>query len=325
MSLFKVLRSTDDWEGLYGPSKLASVVSIGNFDGLHLGHQKILRQVVDRAPSHGALAVALTFDPHPLKILRPEEAPPLIQTLEQKIAGFISLGLDAAVVLNFNQRLASLSPEEFVRRTLFGPLRSAEVLVGHSFRFGHKQAGNAETLQNLGRRFGFGVEIIEPVIVDGEVVSSSLARIAIGEGRVARASQLLGRPFALTGPVQPGFGRGREMHFPTLNLAPQQELLPKPGVYATETLVRDHLYRSATNVGIRPTFDGRQLTVESHLFDFSETITAEQIEVRFWERLRDEQKFSGPEELRRQIAVDLEQTREFFRGLDFSAAERRTA
>jgi len=319
MSEFKVLRSTDDWEGLYGAAQLPSVVSIGNFDGLHLGHQKILRGVVERAPAFGALATAVTFDPHPLKVLRPEQAPPLLQTLEQKIAGFAGLGLDAALVLNFDSRLAALSPEEFVRRTLAGPLRVQFVLVGHSFRFGHRQAGNAERLRELGAKFGFAVEIVEPVIVDGEVVSSSVVRAAVGEGRVALAARFLGRPFALTGTIRRGTGRGSSLVFPTLNLAPEQELLPKTGVYATETVIGSRMYRSATNIGIRPTFDAGALSVESHLFDFSETMPVGRMELRFWERLRDEQKFSGPEELRRQIAVDLDQTREFFKRLDQSA------
>lgn len=319
MTEFKVLRSPDDWEGLYGPAKLSSVVSIGNFDGLHLGHQKILRGVVERASACGALAAAVTFDPHPLKVLRPGQAPPLLQTLEQKVAGFVALGLDAALVLNFDFNLAELSPEEFVRKTLAGPLRAKCVLVGHSFRFGHKQAGNTARLQGLVVKFGFAVEIVEPVVVEGEVVSSSFVRVAVAEGRVARAARLLGRPFALTGMIRRGAGRGSTLLFPTLNLAPEQELLPKPGVYATETLIGARVYRSATNIGIRPTFDAGALSVESHLFDFSETMDSGRMEVRFWERLRDERKFSGPEELRRQIAVDLDQTREFFRRLDQSA------
>ena len=325
MSQFKVLRSTEDWEGTYGPAKLASVLSIGNFDGLHLGHQKILRGVVQQAPARGALAAAITFDPHPLKVLRPQQAPPLLQTLEQKVAGFIELGLDAALVLKFDSALAALSPEEFVRRTLAGPLRATVVLVGHSFRFGNKQAGNAERLRELGEKFGFAVEIVEPVIVDGEVVSSSVVRSAVAEGRVARAARLLGRPFALTGKILRGTGRGASVVFPTLNLTPEQELLPKTGVYATETLVGARVYRSATNVGVRPTFDGGALSVESHLFDFSENLASGRIEVRFWERLRDERKFSGPEALRQQIAADLDQTREFFRRLDQSAVTPQSA
>lgn len=325
MTDLKVLRSTDEWQQAYGPARRCSVVSIGNFDGLHLGHQRILRTVVERAPAHDALAAVITFDPHPLKLLRPAQAPRLLQTFEQKISGFAELGLDAALVLNFNPSLAALSPEEFVRQTLVEPLRAKAVLVGHSFRFGARQAGDAGTLQELGARFGFEVEMMAPVTVDGEVVSSSAVRAAIGDGRVARAARLLGRPFALTGPIRRGAGRGSSIVVPTLNLAAEQELLPKAGVYATETLVGGRLYRSATNVGMRPTFDGGALSVESHLFDFSQTVTEGRLEVRFWERLRDERKFDGAPQLREQIAADLEQARGFFRHLDQSApASQRT-
>jgi riboflavin kinase/FMN adenylyltransferase len=325
MTEFKVLRSAEDWQGLYGPAKLPSVVSIGNFDGLHLGHQKILRGVVERAPVWGALAAAVTFDPHPLKVLRPDQAPLLLQTLEQKVAGFADLGLNAALVLNFDANLAALSPEEFVRQTLAGPLRAKCVLVGRSFRFGHKQAGNTMRLQELGVKFSFAVEIVEPVTVEGEVVSSSVVRAAVAEGRLAHAARLLGRPFALTGMIRRGAGRGGSILVPTLNLAPEQELLPKSGVYATETLIGARVYRSATNIGIRPTFDSGALSVESHLFDFSETMVTGRLEVRFWERLRDERKFSGPEELRKQITTDIDQTKEFFRRLDESAVARQRA
>jgi riboflavin kinase / FMN adenylyltransferase len=318
MTDFRVLRSTEEWGALYGPARRCSVVSIGNFDGLHLGHQKILRTVVERAPAYGALAAAVTFNPHPLKILRPQQAPLLLQSFEQKISGFRELGLDAALVLTFDSGLAALSPEEFVRRTLSGPLRARAVLVGHSFRFGYKQAGDAGLLRELGARQGFEVEIVEPVSVDGEVVSSSVVRAAVGEGRVAHAARLLGRPFALTGVVRRGAGRGSTIVVPTLNLAPEQELLPKAGVYASETLVEGRLYRSATNVGLRPTFDGGALSVESHLFDFSKTITEGRLEVRFRERLRDEMKFPGAAELREQIAVDLDQARKFFNRVDGS-------
>jgi riboflavin kinase/FMN adenylyltransferase len=316
VSDFKVLRSMEEWEALYGAAQRRSVVSIGNFDGLHLGHQKILRTVVERAAASGALAAAVTFDPHPLKILRPGQAPRLLHTFEQKVAGFMELGLDAMLVLHFNWSLAALSPEEFVRKTLVGPLRAEAVLVGHSFRFGHNQAGDAAALKRLGAQFGFQVEVVGPVTVDGEVVSSSAVRAAVGEGHVARAARLLGRPFALTGAIRAGAGRGSAIVVPTLNLVPEQELLPKTGVYATETLVGGRLYRSATNVGMRPTFDGQSLSVECHLFEFSGTVTEGRLEVRFWERLRDEMKFPDATKLREQIAADLEQARDFFRKLD---------
>src|SRR4051812_39853469 len=179
MSEFKVLRSPEDWDAFYGPAKLNSVVSIGNFDGLHLGHQKILRGVVQRAAALGVTGAAITFDPHPLKVLRPEQAPQLLQTLEQKLSVFAAIGLDAGMVIKFDSALAKLSPEEFVRSYLAGPLRAKFVLVGHSFRFGYKQAGSAATLKELGEKFGFAVEVVEPVIAGGEIVSSSLVRSAL--------------------------------------------------------------------------------------------------------------------------------------------------
>jgi riboflavin kinase/FMN adenylyltransferase len=311
-----VLHSPAEWASRFGASGRRAVLSVGNFDGLHLGHQKILRQVIEDARPRQNIPGVITFDPHPLKVLRPGQAPPMVETLRQRIERFSALGLEAALVLRFDRALAALSPEEFVRGVLLDELKTEAVLVGQNFRFGHRQEGNVETLAELGRRFGFSVHIIEPVVLDGEFVSSTAVRNAIAEGRIAHAARLLGRPFALTGEIVKGAGRGSTVLFPTLNLAPEQELLPKVGVYATETLVEGRLYRSATNVGFRPTFDGTLLGVESHLFDFSRELTKGRLEVRFWERLRDEKKFSGPTALRAQIAADLRETREYFRRRD---------
>lgn len=321
MSECLVLRSPSEWALRYGSSGRRAVISVGNFDGLHLGHQKILRQVIEFARSQQSIAGVITFDPHPLKVLRPGQAPPLVETLSQRIERFSAMGLEAALVLRFDRALAALSPEEFVRGVLVEELKTEAVLVGQNFRFGHRQQGNVDTLTELGRRFDFSVHIVEPVAIDGEYVSSTAVRNAVTEGRVAHAARLLGRPFALTGEIVKGAGRGSTVLFPTLNLAPEQELLPKVGVYVTETRVEGRLYRSATNVGFRPTFDGTLLGVESHLFDFSHELTKGRLEVRFWERLRDEKKFSGPAELRTQIAVDLRETRDYFRRRDLAAAQ----
>ena len=319
MSGFAALRSTAEWAARFGPSGRRAVLSVGNFDGLHLGHQQILRQVIERAQAQQAVAGVITFDPHPLKVLHPDKAPPLVETIAQRLDRFAAIGLEAALVLRFDRALAGLSPEEFVRGVLVEELKTAAVLVGQNFRFGHRQQGNVETLTDLGRRFGFSVQIVEPVVVDGQFVSSTGVRKAIAEGRVADAARLLDRPFALTGEIVRGAGRGSTVLFPTLNLAPEQELLPKVGVYATETRLDGRLYRSATNVGFRPTFDGTLLGVESHLFDFSREVTKGRLEVRFWERLRDEKKFSGPAELRSQIATDLREVRDYFRRRDLAA------
>jgi len=315
-----VLHSAAEWAEKYGATARRAVISVGNFDGLHLGHQRILRAVVQRAHTTGDLATVVTFDPHPMKVLRPQQAPLLVQTLSQRLDGFASFGIDAALVLHFDLALASLPAREFVRTLLVEKLRVSQILVGANFRFGHRQEGNVALLDEMGAQFGFAVQTVEPVVVGGEVVSSTSVRRAIAEGRAGDAAQLLGRPFALTGEIVRGSGRGSTIVFPTLNLAPEQELLPKTGVYATEAVLHGRTYRAATNVGFRPTFNGTHLSIETHLFNFAETMTEGRLEVRFWERLRDEQKFNGPEELRAQIAADIEQARELFRRHDQSAA-----
>ena len=301
-----------------------TVVTVGNFDGVHLGHQKIVRRVVERAhkPSDlGRVALAVTFDPHPLRVLRPAEAPPLIHTVEQRLAAIAALGLDAVLILRFDRRFAGLAPTDFVRKILFEKLRTNIVVVGENFRFGHRHAGEVSLLQALGKQWGFEVELVPPVRVRGQVVSSSAIRRAIGGGKVELAARLLGRPYALTGEIQSGTGRGSQLVVPTLNLDFEQEILPCPGVYITETLVEGKVYRSATNVGVRPTFNNRRrrVTVESHLFDFSADVKKGQMEVRFWRRLRDERKFSGVAALRHQIARDLARARRFFERLDIRA------
>lgn len=297
-----------------GPAQ-QTALTIGIFDGIHLGHQHIFHRVADAARGDSRLIPAgVTFDPHPLRLLRPEQAPPLIATLEQRLAGFARHGLQAALVLNFDLQFSLLSPEDFVRTILVEHLRAACVLVGENFRFGHRQAGDVARLAELGQQFGFRVEIVPPVRVSGEIVSSTAIRSAVQQGDMARAAQLLGRPFALSGQIQPGTGRGRTLLFPTLNLAPEQELLPKTGVYVTESELAGTRYPSATNVGYRPTVDAAspQLTVESHLLGFGQTVPCGNIEVAFLQRLREEMKFSSVDELRGQIARDLEATRRYF-------------
>ncbi|HEV2491403.1 MAG TPA: bifunctional riboflavin kinase/FAD synthetase [Candidatus Acidoferrales bacterium] len=310
-----VLHSLDEWlERFERPVR--TVLTIGNFDGVHLGHRKILATVVQRARATNYLATAITFSPHPLAVLRPESAPPLLETLEQRLRHFDALGLDAALVLHFDHGLASLSPENFVRRILCDTLRANCVLVGENFRFGHKQAGDVAMLRELGGSLGFEVECIPRVNCRGTVVSSTAVRQAVVAGDVGRAVRLLGRPFALAGEIRTGTGTGHRILFPTLNLSTSQEVLPAHGVYATETVVEGRSYRSATNVGVRPTFDGTHLTIESHLFDFSRRVTNGPLEVRFWHRLRAERKFSGPDALREQIQRDIVRARSFFARLD---------
>ncbi|MGB7848381.1 MAG: bifunctional riboflavin kinase/FAD synthetase [Candidatus Acidiferrum sp.] len=291
-----------------------SVVAIGTFDGIHLGHQKVLEFAIKRAKECGAVSTALTFEPPPVKVLRPEVAPARISTNQQRMDWFGVLGLEAAVVLPFTKELAALTPEEFVEQILVRQLQVRAVVVGGNFRFGHKQAGDVKFLRELGMREGFEVVVHTPVRLDGEIVSSTLIRKLLAEGDVRHAARLLGRPFVLTGEVVSGTGTGRKFTFPTLNLRPEQELLPARGVYITRTVLEGETssHRSVTNVGMRPTFNGAGLSVETHLLDYSGNFTPKKIEIRFWKRLREEKKFSGPEELKEQIAKDIAKANKFF-------------
>jgi riboflavin kinase/FMN adenylyltransferase len=306
--------SPQEWAARFAASGRGSVLAIGNFDGIHLGHQAIIRAAVERAAKTGDVATALTFDPSPRKVLRPESAPLRLSTNDQRMDWFGTVGLEAAVVLPFTLDLARLSPEEFVEQILVRGLNVRAVLVGENFHFGHKQGGNVSLLRELGARFGFAVEIVPPVALDGEIVSSTAIRREIAAGSVTHAGRLLGRPFVLTGEIVPGTGTGSRFTFPTLNLKPDQELLPARGVYITRTLLEGEAKsrRSVTNVGMRPTFNGASLSVETHLLDFSGEATAKRMEVRFWKRLREEKKFAGPEDLRAQIARDIASARRFF-------------
>jgi riboflavin kinase/FMN adenylyltransferase len=308
---FPVFNSIEDWAAHFQDAR-RTAVTVGNFDGLHLGHQKILQSVREHARASGQRAAVITFDPHPMRVLRPDRAPLMIQTLSQRLAGFEQMGLDAALVLRFDRALSLVSPEEFIDRILVGGMRVGAILVGANFRFGHRGAGDVRLLGEFGKRDGFDVEIVPPVEVDGQIVSSTAIRGAVASGDVAAAIPLMGRPFSLTGEIRAGAGRGRTILFPTLNMAPEQELLPKLGVYATESVVGGKLYTSVTNAGTRPTFNGAGVTVESHLFGFNENHAGGAMEVRFHSRIRDEKKFSGPDELRAQIARDIETARKFF-------------
>lgn len=307
-----VANSAAEWMLRFGNPRRGAVVTIGNFDGVHLGHQQILHTVLDRARRTDLLAAVLTFYPHPARVLRPAEAPALLETLEQRLAAIGDEGIDAALVMRFDAELANVAAEDFVRRFLLDTMGAETILVGGNFRFGHRGAGDVKLLGQLGQRWGFAVEIVPPVVENGVVVSSTAIRTAIGDGDVDEARRMLGRPYALEGEIRSGTGQGRKLVVPTLNLTTDQEVLPKNGVYATEVLVEGKSYLAATNVGIRPTFDGGRITIESFLFDFGDTLTSGKLEVRFWHRLRDERKFSGPAELREQVVKDIDQGKEYF-------------
>lgn len=312
---FAVFNSPEEWIGQLGDERKRTAVTVGNFDGVHLGHQRILRGVIERSLESDTLSAVLTFFPHPARVLRPEQAPLMLMTLPQRLDRFRESGVDATLVLRFDDDLAKVSAEDFARRFLVDALRAHIVMVGGNFRFGHKQAGDVKLLEDFGRRWGFDVHVVPPVVQDGVVVSSTSVRNAVRDGRMEEAARLLGRPFDLAGQIKTGTGQGRKLIVPTLNLATEQECLPKNGVYATESVVGGKTYRSATNIGVRPTFDGRRLAIESHLFDFSDALTDGPMEVRFGKRLRDEQIFPGPEALREQVLRDIAAAQAYFASL----------
>ena len=308
----ETVRSAEQWKRQFTAAGRRAVVAIGNFDGMHRGHQEILRRVVARAKQEDCAAAVLTFYPHPARVLRPSQAPSLLMTLGQRLKAFDAAGIDAVLVMPFDLALAEMSAQNFAQRVLVETMRVRAVLVGENFRFGNRQMGDVALLQDHGRQWDFQVEIVPPVVQDGLVISSSAIRNALAEGRMADAERMLGRPFSLQGEIQAGTGLGSKIVVPTLNLKTEQEMLPRKGVYATETLLRGRAYRSVTNVGMRPTFNGAHLTIESHLFDYAQDQTSGAIEVRFFKHLRDEMKFSGPQELKEQIAKDMSDAAEFF-------------
>jgi riboflavin kinase/FMN adenylyltransferase len=290
-----------------------SVVTIGNFDGVHLAHQTLLRRVVEVARQRGAFATAITFEPHPIKILSPEHSPRLLTPLGRKAERIEATGIDLLVVLPFTRELAHRSPLEFVRTVLLNPLRTLSVHVGPNFRFGYRQSGDAEVLEELGRQEGFRVEVLPMLQVRGERVSSTRIRELLTEGHVHKAGRLLGRPFSSRGPIVAGLGVGRKHTVPTLNLAPIEEQLPRIGVYVTRTKLAGIRHDSVTNVGHKPTFGDHRLTVETFLLNFSGDIEESDMEIEFLYRLRDEMKFQNPAILKVQIQEDARRALKFFR------------
>ncbi len=293
------------------------MVTVGNFDGIHLGHQAILRTVTQRAHAVDGEAIVYTFEPHPRKVLRPDRAPSLLTTPEQKLELLERYGADAVVVEPFDRDFASLTPERFVREVLHERLRPVEVYVGYDFRFGRDREGSMRTLTELGPRLGFAVTIIPEVTIGDRDVNSTRVRELLGEGRVEEAKPLLGRSYAVRGTVVEGDRRGRSLGFPTANLRPENEILPAAGVYAGRLRMLDEgrpeqgaEFGVVTNVGRRPTFkEDDPLLAESHLLDFEGDLYGRRIELHFLARIRAERRFEDADALREQIAADGEEAR----------------
>ncbi len=309
----KVIRSLDT----VGSSGQGTVVTIGNFDGVHLGHQAILRQVVFRAHELGLTPAVLTFDPHPARVLSPAKAPLLINTVRQKLARLELAGAETVLLLPFSKEFAALTPEEFATRVLRDTLNARVVMTGEDFRFGRRQTGDITKMRELGATLGFTVEAIGDIAAGprAERISSTRIRGLILEGKVSRAGRLMGAPFTLEGSVVSGFGIGSKQTVPTLNLASENELLPGHGVYVTRARGNGEgaFVPSITNVGMRPTFDGHAVTVETFLLGDGPAERPERLEVEFLAWVREERKFASPEALRAQILRDVGCAQRFHR------------
>jgi riboflavin kinase/FMN adenylyltransferase len=288
-------------------------VAIGVFDGVHLGHQQVIRQTLADAEQHEALAVVITFDRHPNTIVAPDRVPPLVYSLPQKLRAIEALGADATWLIHFDQAFSRQPGEEFVRRLVhdFGQVQS--VCVGSEFSFGHKRSGNVTLLQKLGAELRFAVHGLAAVSLDGQVVSSTRIRQTIRDGQLDLASQMLGRGYALAGEVVRGAQLGRKLGLPTANLDVRGLVLPPNGVYAVHARVGGKVFRAALNIGLRPTVGaGLAQQVEAHLLDFDADLYGQELEVTFVERVREERKFPSLDALKTQIERDIEAARRLF-------------
>jgi riboflavin kinase / FMN adenylyltransferase len=292
-----------------------AIATIGNFDGIHRGQRAILETVVARAEAADVPSALVTFDPHPLSVLRPEQAPPLLATPEAKARRVEELGVDALLVVRFDQELAETPAEAFVRGFLAGRLAVREVHVGEGFSFGHRRGGDFELLRRLGEELGFEAHAVPAVELGGERISSTRIRRAVAEGRMEDAAEMLGRPYSLSGTVARGDRMGKRLGWPTINLRPETELVPQEGVYAGRVHLAGFpsVFTCVTNIGTRPTvYENYQRVVESHILDFSADVYGEWVEVELHKRLREERLFPTVMDLSAQIRRDVESTREYF-------------
>ncbi len=305
----KVFHGTDNAAILRG-----TTLTLGVFDGLHLGHQAIMKRVVERAAVTGTVPTVITFDPHPRAVLHPDNAPPLLQTLDQRLANFDFLGIGQAIVIRFDGHFAGIDAERFLKDIVCERLHAKEVYLGAGFAFGKNRGGNIELLRRMSAQLGFSADEVEEVRLHSTRISSSKIRGLLADGKVNLARRMLGRPYGVEGQIIHGLERGRTIGFPTANLKPVNRVIPKYGVYATASLIDGVWRKSITNVGIRPTFDDDRVpSIETFVFDFDGDLYGEVLRVRFLHRIRDERKFSGIDELRAQIQKDSARAVSFFK------------
>jgi riboflavin kinase/FMN adenylyltransferase len=289
------------------------VLTLGVFDGLHLGHQLIISRVVERARALGAVPTVLTFDPHPRAVLHPESAPPLLQTFDQKVEAFGVLGVEQTIVVRFTREFAEVRAEEFLRDVVHERLHAREVYLGRGFAFGRGREGDINLLRRVSGELGFFADEVPEVRLRGQRISSSLIRELLAEGRVNLARRMLGRPYGVEGRVVRGAERGRTIGFPTANIQAHNRVIPRAGVYVTATLIEGAWRRSVTNVGVRPTFEREaEPSVETFVMDWGGDLYGDVVRVRFLRRLRDERRFASVEQLKRQIAADAARARNYF-------------
>ncbi|MGD1021254.1 MAG: bifunctional riboflavin kinase/FAD synthetase [Candidatus Sulfotelmatobacter sp.] len=315
----QVFHKLEDVPAGFGPS----LVSVGNFDGVHRAHAHVLGEIVRRGRSRGAKAMAVTFEPHPARILRPDSGLKLLTPVPEKLRLLEATGIDAVLMLPFARDLSLMTPRQFAERILKKKLHAVEVHEGYNFHFGHKAAGDTNMLAQFGQEMGFEVKVYPEQKLRGEPVSSSHIRRLLGEGRVSRARHLLARPFCILGAPGRGRGYGSKYTVPTINLARYEELVPKDGVYITWTRVGAERFDSVTNVGNRPTFGADSFAIETHLLNFHpiELTPESEVEICFLDRLRDEIKFPSVDDLREQIARDVKKARRYFHLLRLCASD----
>lgn len=290
-----------------------TVLTLGVFDGLHLGHQLIIERVVERARALRAVPTVITFDPHPRAVLHPASAPPLLQTFDQKTEAFDLLGVEQTIVIRFTREFAGRSAEEFLRDVVYERLQAREAYLGCGFAFGRGREGDINLLRRVSRELGFFADEVPEVRLRGRRISSSRIRELLASGRVNLARRMLGRPYGVEGRVVRGAERGRTLGFPTANLRPVNRVIPRGGVYVTATLIDGAWRRSVTNVGVRPTFESEgEPSVETFVMDWDGDLYGDVVRVRFLHRLRGERRFASPEELKRQIDADVSRARKYF-------------
>ncbi len=294
------------------PLDFQTSAGIGNFDGVHLGHKKIIDAVKHCSRENSTRSCVITFDPHPQRVLGRKE-PFLILPLERRFEMFEGTGIDAVICINFTSELSKVSAENFVKDILLERLRIKDIVVGPRFSFGHKRKGNVDFLRSMGNIHGFNTVVAEAARVDDRVVSSSVIRNLVRDGEISGANRFFGYDYYIEGVVVEGEKRGRKLGFPTVNLDTEWEILPKPGVYATYVKLSDGFHGSITNIGVRPTFEESKLTVETHIFDFNDNLYGEEVRVNFVERLRDEKRFESVDKLVEQINHDIAGVREILR------------